>query len=418
MTSRIIKIVYFIYIFIIYIGGATVLTESDTIIFATFLFSFVLFMSTNEKFDKGIIYLLFLLSFINLVSIIMFGLEVSIVVLVGYYLRLLTVYFTIKYLNKDFFIFFKKGIYLMAILSVPFYLVQLTNINFFINNFPEINMSGEIRASVNYWNFFVYTAHQGLFNGIARNSGFAVEPGHFGYLLGFGIILELLDSDFKINKRIVIEVLVGLTTFSTTFYIVVAIILVLIQFNKAQQSQLALLILPIILYGAYLMITSDIVTDKVEQTIYSNEYQKEAGYDKYKVGEILNRLGTFEVGLENFVKLPTGHGMNPAGLVKNSYGDILSGPNSFAWLMTQWGVFFIFALPFLVLRFFNTYAPYLNNVSKFLLLVIMVIWLNSSIPGKDFLFFTIVIISIIKLKFSPSFNTIQKSTAKLIKRAR
>ena len=217
LTNRTFKILYFIYLFIVWIGGATYLTESDTLLSITAVISFILFIFSGHKFKINIIILLFVFFIINILSILFNGNEFDLNAYIGYNLRILIAYFSIAYFGWDFFVYYRKAIYIMAIISIPFYIIQLINIDFFINNFPNINMSSEERKEVDYWNFFIYTAHQGEFQGIARNCSFAIEPGHFAFLLGLSILLEFIQNDFHLNKVIIQEILVGITTFSTTY---------------------------------------------------------------------------------------------------------------------------------------------------------------------------------------------------------
>lgn len=43
---------------------------------------------------------------------------------------------------------------------------------------------------------------------------------YFAFLLGLSILLEFIQNDFHLNKVIIQEILVGITTFSTTYFIV------------------------------------------------------------------------------------------------------------------------------------------------------------------------------------------------------
>lgn len=389
------KLVYFIYLFIVFIGGATFLTESDILIAATFCFSLFLFVKDKCRFNPQIVIILLVFALINLFSLVVQGNEISLLTYVGYNLRILTAYFSIKYFGWDFFRYYLKAIYMIAWISIPFYLIQLLDLNFFIKYFSFLNMSGELRSSVNYWNGLIYTAHQGTYLGIPRNPGFTIEPGVFGYLLGFAIILELIQNDFRLNKHIKLEVCVGLTTFSTTFYIVLGLLFFLVCFNKKRYYEI-LLLFPFVVAMGYMLAQSEIVAGKVEKTISATEVQENVGFDNFDEGAILNRYGMLKVGVENIARFPLGHGLNTAGLMKTLSGYVLAGPNTLMWMLIQWGIIFIFFMSWALNRFFKLISPRLNLISRLLLIAIFAIWLFScSIQTRDFLFFTILIFAVI-----------------------
>lgn len=389
------KVAYFLYLFIVFVGGATFLTESDILIAATFCFSLFLFVRAKCQFNPQIVIILLVFAAINLFSLVVLGNEVSLMAYVGYNLRILTAYFSIKYFGWDFFRYYLKAIYMIAWISIPFYLIQLLDLNFFIKHFSFLNMSGELRSSVNYWNGLIYTAHQGTYLGIPRNPGFTIEPGVFGYLLGFAIILELIQNDFRLSKHIKLEICVGLTTFSTTFYIVLGLLFFLVCFNKKRYYEM-LLLFPFVVVLGYMLAQSEIVAGKVEKTISATEIQENVGFDNFDEGAILNRYGMLKVGVENITRFPLGHGLNTAGLMKTLSGYVLAGPNTLMWMLIQWGIIFIFFMPWALNRFFKLISPRLNLISRLLLIVIFAIWLFScSIQTRDFLFFTILIFAVI-----------------------
>lgn len=407
MQYKTFKLIYFIYIFIIFVGGATKLVESDLLIFITFALSFYLYITTKSKFDINILLLLCLFGLINLFSVIVLGPELNINAYIGFNLRILTVYFSIKYFGWDFFRYYSKGIFIIALISVPLYTIQLFDVNFYINNFPGINMSGELRTSVNYWNCFIYTAHQGKYNDIIRNSGFGIEPGHFGFLIGLGMLLELIKTNFKINRRFVFLTTIGFSTFSSTFFIILALLILLYQLNNHRRFLiLSLVQFAAIFFGVYLILTADIVTQKIKTTVETTDYQSTYDYESKKGGDVLNRFGMIKVGFENFLKYPMGYGLNEAGLKKNSSGEIIAGPNPFVHFTIQWGVFFIIFFPFALFRFIKLASLRITESSKVVILAIFAIWANSSIQSLDFIFFSIMILSIIRLKAPESLSNI------------
>lgn len=400
-----IKNLYFIFIFIFWIGGATKLLESDLFLTITFIISLSLYIKTKKRLKLTYIVILLLFLLINIVSIFISGDGLNYLTLVGYLMRISIAYFTLEYLGWDFFSYYRKAIFIMALISIPFFIVQLFNANFFIRNLPSINMSGELRTSVDYWNFFIYTAHQGRYNGIIRNSGFAIEPGHFGYLLGFGLILESIKTGFKINTHIIVLIIVGLSTFSTTFYIFLALFLLYFQFNTEKRTKYLFIKFALVISLVVALVSSGVVTEKVELTLRDNQASMTRNYSDFESGDILNRFGMLEVGWSNFLTNPLGHGVNSNGLIKDDFNEVLAGPNTFVWLTINWGFLFLLFMPYSLNFFFRKIMPNIGKYSRYLLLAIFILWLNSSMQSRDLLFFVIFLAGIIKIHPAMDFKT-------------
>lgn len=393
---KFVRTILFIFILIILIGGATKFTESDLLVFSLFSISFGLFLFSKAKFDIIILLPLAIFIVINIFSIIVYGFELSIRAYIGYNLRLLTIYFFVKLYKYDFFILYKKYFFYLAVISIPFYLVQLIDIHFFMSQFPQFNMSGDLRASVNRWNFFVYTAQEATTWGMPRNSGFGIEPGHYGFLLGVYVLIDLFDNKLKLSAKSYIVLLIGITTLSTTYFIFIISIIILVLIQRTRKKNISILMYLIYLLLIYAVIESDIINDKVQNTadIHLNlsQYNYNVGFD----GAVLDRFSMMRVGMENFFANPFGHGLNTAGLAKNSFGSVLVGPNTLIWLISEWGILFLVFYPLFLRRFFNSYGVRIDNLTQIVLLIIFSSWLfSASIQNKDFLFFYIIMYSFI-----------------------
>lgn len=390
------KKIYFIYIFLIWIGSATRYIESDILIFGTFIVSFFLFLKSKKKFSKKIAYLIIVYLFVNVLSILFNGNEFNLVAFVGYNLRILTAYFSISYLGKDFFRMYRNGVLIMAIISIPFYLIQLfLGANFFINNFGFLNLSSELRQSVNYWNCLFYTTHSTFTNFGIRNDGFCIEPGHFGGVLVLAIIFELIENHFKLNKRLGIMVVVGLTTFSTTYYISLIFIVIIFLLNNKMMRKHYFMSLLIFVPLIFAIATSNIIINKIETTSVANTRLFRKSYQKLEEGSILNRFGAFKIGMKNFINYPLGYGYNTAGLLKNFYGKVITGPNSLVTIILHWGIVGLFFLPFFLYKFWQYYFPYMSRINYIILVILILILLFSvSIQSRSYLLFFMLIIGL------------------------
>lgn len=115
-----------------------------------------------------------------------------------------------------------KVIFHLSILSLPLYCLQLVagdELYAFGKaiNFPHAHFNGYVNILV-----FTYVKLHHF-----RNSGFAWEPGAFGFFLNMGLLLQLVTNDFKFDKRSKWIMLAIVTTLSTTTYLAFAFIILL-----------------------------------------------------------------------------------------------------------------------------------------------------------------------------------------------
>lgn len=132
----------------------------------------------------------------------------------------------------------------LAIISIPFYFLQLLPGELVWNIGRAINLPPHF-ASGTYTNFIVFTyvkQHH------IRNSGFSWEPGAFGFFLCIGLLLHLLINNFKFDKSARWLTLAIITTLSTTSYI--ALLLIVFLYYRARGVKIAtltVLLVPILI---------------------------------------------------------------------------------------------------------------------------------------------------------------------------
>ena len=157
ISRNVISIVYFLF----YVGSAPNLLARNAIVLLFFFFyGLVIAMKSNKKFDAVILIPLLLFAVINFLSILKWG-GFSMEFLsnyVGYNLRYLTAYFFLKYVITNFFSFYDRLIYTLALISIPFWLVQLFDVSFFHDYLGFMNLDGD-GDQRNRWHFLLYTAY-------------------------------------------------------------------------------------------------------------------------------------------------------------------------------------------------------------------------------------------------------------------
>lgn len=394
ISRNVISIVYFLF----YVGSAPNLLARNTIVLLFFFFyGLVIAMKSNKKFDAVILIPLLLFAVINFLSILKWG-GFSMEFLsnyVGYNLRYLTAYFFLKYVITNFFSFYDRLIYTLALISIPFWLVQLFDVSFFHDYLGFMNLDGD-GDQRNRWHFLLYTAYPSWVNdGALRNSGFTSEPSFFGFLLLLWICLRLMRNRIKMDREIWIVMSVGLTTLSTTYFISLVMVFMFIVLNNRKVIYKILSVLGgiVFLYSFYVL---PFGMQKIDM-IWNNAKEKElSDYDYLSKGENISRVPNMLIAKDNIVKWPLGHGLNENGLLKTRSGVTIKGSGSFTNNCIYWGVSFFIFFPIVIWRFWYTLKHDLSMASRMLLLVMTCAWLFSSIELKDPLFFMIICIGLMR----------------------
>ncbi|TWJ00642.1 hypothetical protein JN11_01898 [Mucilaginibacter frigoritolerans] len=131
----------------------------------------------------------------------------------------------------------------LAILSLPLYCLQLISGDTVYTfgkmlNLPYAHFNGYVNMI-----FFTYVKVHTI-----RNSGFAWEPGAFGFFLVIGLLLNFFTNNFTFDKKAIWMSIALITTLSTTAYI--AFVLVLLLFFRARGvkfTKLLFLIVPVVI---------------------------------------------------------------------------------------------------------------------------------------------------------------------------
>lgn len=383
---------------LVYIGASPNIFAGNTIVLLFFfLYGITIAIESRQKFDAVILVPILLFAAINFLSILKWG-GFSIEFIsnyVGYNIRFLTAYFFLKYVIANFFSFYDKTMYVLALISVPFWLIQLFDFSFFHDYLDFINLTvdGDPRER---WSFLIYTAYPSwVTEGILRNSGFTSEPSYFGFMLSFWICLRLMRNNIKIDRKMWIMIIIGLSTLSTTYLISLIIIFTFVVFNQQKLTYKILNILGVIVF-LFSFHTSSFGIKKISMIIDDVKTKELADYDFLIEGQNVSRIPNFIVAKNNFLRWPFGYGLNDNGLLKTKNGVIIKGSGALLNNCIYWGIFFLIFFPLLILRFWKALKHNLSMMSKFLLFILTCAWLFSSIELKDPLFFMIICIGLIQ----------------------
>ena len=398
MNNTVLKNVINIAYVLIYIGANPNIFAGNAIVLLFFFFyGLTIAIESKQRFDAIILIPILVFALINFISVLKWG-GLSTEFLsnyVGYNIRFLTAYFFLKYVIANFFSFYDKTVYILALISVPFWLVQLFDFSFIHDYLDFINLTVD-DDSRERWSFLIYTAYPSwVTDGLLRNSGFTSEPSFFGFILSFWICLRLTRNNIKIDRKMWIVMIIGLSTLSTTYLISLIMIFAFVAFNQKKVSYkiLSILGVGIFLFSFY---ASSFGMKKINLIVDDVKTKEISDYDFLVEGQNVSRIPNFLVTKSNVYKWPWGYGLNDNGLLKTSSGVVIKGSGSLLNNCIHWGVSFLIFFPILIGRFWRTLKYDLSLFSRMLLLMMTCAWSFSSIEFKDPLFFVIICIGLMQ----------------------
>jgi hypothetical protein len=305
MTIKREKTDYILFLIAFFITAmANAITISNiTLILAAFI-TLYFFLKRGYKFDKAFIY--FSVAYLAILGIYLIKFGYLDLRVGREYIKFLYGYILIKMIWRSLIPYFTKTVYILALISFPFYMLQLYDyemaksiVGILEHNIPLMDMREDW-----YENIFVFTLND---NGIFRNSGFAWEPKGFGTFLILAMFFRLMQNNFKlIDKQIIVYFIAAGTTLSTaTFSIFFFTIIPFYLYNKKISYKIisSLILIPIITITFFQV---EFLKDKIV-----NEYNtrdKYVGYinDKSYDGKSrsLGRFGSFLVDFMDLKKEP------------------------------------------------------------------------------------------------------------------
>lgn len=224
--------------------------------------------------------------------------------MIGFLCRIIIAAGVVSVLGKRFFSSFVDVVYILACISLPFYLIGLVlpsilegilsllqaAPNFFIIDQGEY--TGWLRA-----NFLVYTFSM---ERLGQNHGFMWEPTAFAAVLLLTMLLHLTITGFKFDMRFWLLTLTFITTVSTTGFIAMSLVVVYIFLNKESQSKILVMLLAvpfiIIVYNL------DFMSGKIQRELDRGGDISEVNMDLTSMGN--SRLSSFIWDIKDFTTHP------------------------------------------------------------------------------------------------------------------
>lgn len=217
-------------------------------------------------------------------------------------------------------------VYRLSIISLILFIWQLVSFQTVFSLLGQIEkilpfgeFGGERNVSIVIFVIKDYALH--------RNSGFAWEPGAFAAFLSFPIFFNIVNSNFRLNRRSVFMIIALLTTVSTMGYIILITILIfyyiqLLRTNRT--SGITALIFGILLFITVLFISQqDFMSDKILTEMAQSEElidKAEINLGSKKEVYSLGRIASLQLDFQDFLKFPVfGFGGQDEALTQSFY---------------------------------------------------------------------------------------------------
>lgn len=356
-------------------------TTTDIYLLIVFFITAFYFHFKDLEYDPGIIFIIIFFILINLVNALFFGMF-QITTLVGMILRLLIPYYILKILDIDFIIIFEKTIYFLAILSIPLYILQLIKPDTYYHLNPFFRpMMTDLRYSLKIYSYVLHTIHT---ESLSRNSGFAWEPGGFGYVLGIAIMFNVVRYNFVITKKAIILLLVGLTTLSTTFYIFVLVLFSFYLYERKKKPAILYFALPLIVFIFIFTYQLPFMSEKIEKNMSSRKFLES------KTITNPGRFGGLYYEYKRFSEYPLGYGINSGGKWKDYTGEMITGASGIGSFLRMWGIIGFLLLIYTLYNLSNRLSTIYQNKNKIFVMITILLFLFSNPIARDPTFLMLV----------------------------
>ena len=197
-----------------------------------FIITGIIFFNRNLRVEKHLAYIAGAFLLIEGLQAFIFG-KFDPVTFSGTYVRILFGYFTARILGRYFIDYYFRIVYVLAVISMVFYLPSLLSdsfFDFFAKSVAPDFVSPFVSENSFYSappNIIVYCFHNSLIES-GRNSGPFWEPGAFSIFLVLAILFRLIQRRQIFERKLIFLYIVVITTFSTAG--IISLLLLLISF--------------------------------------------------------------------------------------------------------------------------------------------------------------------------------------------
>lgn len=371
---------------------------SDQFLYINLLISFTLVLHKRGNLNKTSFRIIGVYLLLCFIPILLYGFD-EYRSYVGYGMRLFTAALIANYFKEKFIVYFENIVFLLASISIPLFIVQLINPHFydFLTPFSRLVMADERMwylddNGINMHQYCLFFVFNGWAQG--RNSGFMWEPAAFGAVLTWAIIFNLFINRFRLNSKLIVLIISGLTTFSWGLYAYFMVILLAFVLQKGLNLRNTFALF--FVFGGFILLVTktSLLVDQYE--LLETKYELHSKIDRQKdqidpMGRItnVNRIEGFFLNINKVLDSPFGYGMENVKL-------IFSSPNGFIDLLTKWGIgglaiiIFCFYQNVKVLKFI--YFQEINKITFLLIVLAFILPLSGNPFYNDIFVFTLMFI--------------------------
>ncbi len=379
---------FFLFIQFVYFSGLVRQFGSDEFLVFNIVFSaFICFLKERitRRSLKVILISIIIFSVINLVSSFVFGFNIQL--FAGYLGRILLGYLIILYLKNEFYEKFEILVTILALISLPLFLIQIIYPDFF-HFFDSLSNAvlSEARSEQTDSNIM---GHKYLFvfiyNGWAtfRNSGFMWEPAAFGAMLTWAAIFNILRNNFVMNSRLYILLIAAFTTFSLGTYIYIAGIFLLLSLKNKKLTfpKLMFLLSILIIIGSQLNLVNENL-EMMKAKVKAEEKNRERALTGTAEETDISRVAAFELSMNYFLDWPFGYGLAVEDIPDAKY--LGNSPNGLMKILVTWGIFGIILVVWSVVKLLRYNMDfYRNNIPRLLRIGLLFLFIIP-ISGNPF----------------------------------
>ena len=398
----------YVFILVLYAGrgneffNSTSFTENTIGIIIPILLSGILAFRWKIVFDHRFYLLLFFFGIYFVAVSIKYG-DIQPSFLLTYYVMFFVVYSAIKSLKFNLFIIYEYFLFLLAIVSLFMWVVQIglggdTLFNIFSRSSYLQLISSVSGNGINAFFYSVQPYATTLINNytIPRNCGFAWEPGSFAIYICLAIFINLFISKNDENRKLRFWVLTFalISTQSTTGYVIYMLIMSFNIINKKLPT--ALLLLPVAIVMMVTIFSLPFMKDKIIELISETSRLDQLLLDSYgrEDSATPQRFMSFLITFQDFLNNPV---LGIAARREESWvyqlGSHISPISGIGFLLSQFGIvgtLFFFIVSIKSSFYFSRYFRYKGRLLLFLVIfaisisytilfisLIMIFWMFS-----------------------------------------
>jgi len=279
------------------------LSSSLTFLVASFIYITLIYIMRGGKITKSLMNITMVLSLLSIIYYFKFSIFHPLFTF-RLFVYVYMAFMSVKILKLSFLPKLVNIVYILSLISLPLYSLQLVSFsNMFTliesiqNSIPFLANDGGKYANILIW---------GIEGGGAelRNCGFMWEPGAFAAILLLPIMFELSNNKFKINMKLTVMIIALLTTLSTMGYIGLIVIFFYYYYNIGKNVFLLFLLIPISLVAMMFIIQLPFIKNKVLYQFESANYINSEEILSNKEHASFGRIGSAIMDYETWKKNP------------------------------------------------------------------------------------------------------------------